>query len=150
MTMNNLFLSTFTVSKFPNGYGKFPYLIVKVGNGLFRQIPIHLNHGSNYMEQLPGIHLNDVEEGEKNSLGIGEKSLLHRLLELAKKVKLDLEKESRKSVRICLVEGKNSAYYFEADEIIFSSSIPSKETLLSRDNQIIAMGVHHYLSENLI
>lgn len=149
MAMNNLFLSTFTVSKFPNGYGRFPYLIVKVGNGLYRQIPIHLNPISNDKQEFPGVHLNNVEEGEINSLGIGEESLLHyRLLELAKKVKLDLEKESRKSFRICLVEGKNSAYYFEADEIIFSSSIPSKETLLSLDNQIIAMRVHHYLPEN--
>lgn len=148
--MNNLFLSTFTLCKFPNGYGRFPYLIVKVGNGLFRQIPIHLNHSSNYTGQLPGVHLDDVEEGEINSLGIGEESLLHyRLLELAKEVKLDLEKEGKKAVRICLVEGKNTAYYFELDEIIFSSSIPSKATLLSLDNQIIAMKVNHYISENL-
>ena len=148
--MNNLLLSTFTVSKFPKGYGRFPYLIVRVGNGLCRQIPIHLNHGSTSMEELPGVHLNDVEEGERNSLGIGEESLLHyRLLELAKKVKRDLEKEGKKAVRICLVEGKNTAYYFELDEIIFSSSIPSKETLLSFDNQIIAMRVNHYISENL-
>ena len=40
---------------FKDGYGKFPYVILKVGYALFMQIPIHFNKNNdfiNYPEQI--------------------------------------------------------------------------------------------------
>jgi hypothetical protein len=147
--MNNLFLNKLTVSKFPKGYGIFPYIIVRVGNCLFKQIPIHLNPISNDKEEFPGVHLNNVERDEINSIGNGEESFLHYcLLNKAKEVKYELEEESNKPVRLCLVEDEKTAYYFEGDKVLSSTSIPSHGVLLCRNNGLIAMAVKHYFPEN--
>jgi hypothetical protein len=46
---------------------------------------------------------------------------------------------------MCLVEGPKTAYYFDEDEIEFSTSIPSGGALLTQDSKVIAMNVKHYL-----
>jgi hypothetical protein len=46
---------------------------------------------------------------------------------------------------MCLVEVPKTAYYFDEDEIEFSTSIPSGGALLTQDSKVIAMNVKHYL-----
>ncbi len=50
-----------------------------------------------------------------------------------------------REARICLVEGPESAYYFEGDSVTFSDKIPHGGTLVTQQNKIIAMNVDHYI-----
>lgn len=46
---------------FTKGYGQFPYVILKTGNALFMQIPIHFNK-NNDIENYPGTHINEISK----------------------------------------------------------------------------------------
>jgi hypothetical protein len=60
-------------------------------------------------------------------------------------MKNKIEKEKGKPIKMCLVEGPETSYYFDEDGINFSTNIPGGGTLLSQDNKIIAMNVNHYI-----
>lgn len=46
---------------FLNGYGKFPYIILKPGYAIFMQIPIHFKTNGDYIN-FPGTNLNDISD----------------------------------------------------------------------------------------
>ena len=60
-------------------------------------------------------------------------------------MKRKIEADRNKTIRMCLVEGPETSYYFDEDEIEFSTSIPSGGALLTQENKVIAMNVKHYL-----
>ena len=131
---------------FINGYGKFPYIILKAGWAMYMQIPIHFNANGN-LENHPGTHLNDVTEAELTEYQNDKTAALHnKLIDLCKRIKNKVEEDRKKPCRMCLVEGPETAYYFENDEMFFNESIPSGGTLLTQGNEILAMNVPHYIS----
>jgi hypothetical protein len=131
---------------FNNGYGKFPYIILKAGWAIYIQIPIHFNANDNF-ENYPGTHLNDVSEAELSEYKKDKTAALHnRLIEHCKWIKNKIEADYNKPCKICLVEGPKTAYYFDKDDISFNDSIPSGGTLLTQANNIIAMNIPHYIS----
>jgi hypothetical protein len=131
---------------FKNGYGKFPYIILKAGWAMYMQIPIHFNANGN-LENHPGTHLNDVTEAELTEYQNDKTAALHnKLIDLCKRIKNKVEEDRKKPCRMCLVEGPETAYYFENDEMFFNESIPSGGTLLTQGNEILAMNVPHYIS----
>tara|TARA_R110002012_G_scaffold265939_1_gene449412 strand:- start:15104 stop:15544 length:441 start_codon:yes stop_codon:yes gene_type:complete len=133
--------------KFPKGYGKFPYIILKAGYGMCMQIPIHLVKGSDYLdfEEYPGSQLLNVPESILKLEKQEQITTLHdRLIKHTQLVYNKIEEEGRKLPRLCLVEGENIAYYFENGKVKENSKIPSGGTLLNQLNQPIKMTGKHY------
>jgi hypothetical protein len=129
---------------FLNGYGKFPYIILKTGYAIYMQIPIHFNT-DDYIN-FPGTNLNDISDKLLEDYKNDKKSELHdRLIEHCKWVKSKMETEKNREARICLVEGPEIGYYFEVDGITFTKSIPSGVTLVTQQNNILAMNANHYI-----
>ncbi len=67
------------------------------------------------------------------------------LIEVAADYKRSLDAKSNRNHRLCVVVGKDQAYYFEEDQIRFNASIPFGGTLVNSDQQVIAMGQSHFI-----
>ena len=131
---------------FYNRYGKFPYIILKAGYAMFMQIPIHFNTNGDF-DNYPGTHIDDVSEADLVDYEKDKTAELHnRLIAHCQLIKNKIETDYNKPCSICLVEGPETAYYFDKDAITFSTSIPRGGTLLTQENKILAMNVEHYLS----
>jgi len=131
--------------KFPNGYGQFPYIILKTGHAMFMQIPIHFNAHGDYVN-FPGTIIEDVCEEDLTAYLTDKTSALHdRIIAQCQWIKTKIETDKNRTCRICLVEGPAIAYYFEEDKITFSNSPPNGGTLFTQQNKIIAMNVQHYI-----
>lgn len=131
---------------FYNGYGKFPYIILKAGYAMFMQIPIHFNINDDF-DNYPGTHIDEISEAELTEYQRDKTGELHnRLIEHCQRIKDKIETDYNNHCNVCLVEGPETAYYFYKDDINFSTNIPRGGTLLTQDNQILAMNVEHYLS----
>ena len=130
---------------FPEGYGKFPYVILKVGNAMFMQIPIHFNK-NNDMVNYPGSHINSITEEEINNYFNDKLSSLHqKIITHCQWMKNKIEADRGKTIKMCLVEAPQIAYYFDEDTIEFSTNIPSGGNLLTQEGKVIAMNLKHYL-----
>jgi hypothetical protein len=130
---------------FINGYGKFPYIILKTGHAIYMQIPIQFNTNGDFVNN-PGTNIENVSSQSLSDYEIDKKSELHdRIIEHCKWVKSRMGTDKNRQARICLVEGPEIAYFFEESEITFSTSIPYGGTLVTQENKIIAMNVQHYI-----
>jgi hypothetical protein len=130
---------------FINGYGKFPYVILKVGHAFYMQIPIHFNKKSDFVN-YPGTHINGISEVEiENYLKDKTAPLHEKIIAHCQWMKNKIETDKGKAVKMCLVEGPETSYYFDEEGISFSKNIPGGGTLLTQDNKIIAMNVNHYI-----
>jgi len=135
---------------FINGYGKFPYIILKAGYALYMQIPIHFNTNGDFVNN-PGTNIDGVSNEEIAEYKVDKKSTLHnKIIEHCKWVKSRMEADKNKDARICLVEGPEIAYYFDGDSVTFSDKIPYGGTLVTQQNKIIAMNVDHYTEKKPI
>ena len=61
-----------------------------------------------------------------------------------------MEADKNREAKIYLVEGPQTAYYFDGDTVAFSEKIPYGGTLVTQQNDIIAMNANHYIEENPI
>ena len=126
---------TFTPEDIARGYGKFPYVIVRMHYAIYMQMPIHFV--SEKKEGLKGIKvLTNAENFIDN---------FPYLIEVASNYKRDLDAKNNLNHRLCLVVGKDQAYYFEEDEIRFNTSIPTGGVLVNSEQQIIAMAHEHFI-----
>jgi hypothetical protein len=130
---------------FKKGYGKFPYIILKTGYAIYMQIPIHFNTNGDYIN-FPGTNLNDISNELLSEYENDKTSELHdRIISHCKWLKAKIESEKNREARICLVEGPEIGYYFESEEITFTNSIPYGGTLVTQQNDVLAMNANHYL-----
>lgn len=130
---------------FKKGYGKFPYIILKTGYAIYMQIPIHFNTNGDYIN-FPGTNLDGISEQLLTEYGYDKTSELHdRLIEHCKWVKNKMETEKNREARICLVEGPEIGYFFEGEEVTYTNSIPYGGTLVTQQNDVLAMNANHYL-----
>ena len=119
------------------GHGKFPYIIVRMHHAVYMQMPIH------FIAEKPigltGIFVNSqFDDALQNS---------PYLIDVAAEYKQDLDTKNNRNHRLCLVVGKDQAYYFEEDEIRFNTSIPTGGTLVNSNKQVIAMANSHFISQ---
>jgi len=143
--IQNLDEGMFERRSFLHGYGKFPYIIYKSGHAIYMQIPIHFNKNNDF-DKYPGIHINGIDELSLEQYHSNFKGELHDvLIERSRWVKNQIEEQTKKLVKICLVESEDYAYFFEEDEIKFNPEIPSGGTLISQDEKILGMNVNHYI-----
>ncbi len=126
---------TFTPEYIARGYGKFPYVIVRMHYAIYMQMPIHFV--SERKEGLKGIIVKSDAENFIDNFPY--------LIEVAADYKRHLDTKDNRNHRLCVVVGKDQAYYFEEGEIRFSTSIPSGGTLVNSEQQIIAMGHDHFI-----
>lgn len=135
------------VAKFPSGYGTFPYIILKVDYAVYMQIPIQINAPQVDIDKFPGTYLDGVSEAAITNYAEDKDSELHELLlQHCRDWKRKTEVYNKeKTIKLCLVTGPDRAHYFQNDEELVHTSIPSGGTLLSIHNDIIAMNVPHFI-----
>ena len=137
--------SLFERRSFLHGYGKFPYIIYKSGQAIYMQIPIHFNKNNDF-DNYPGIHINGIDAFSLEEYNSDMKGELHDvLIERSIWVKNQIEEQTKKLAKICLVEALDLAHFFDGDEIKFSSEIPSGGTLISQEGKILGMNINHYI-----
>lgn len=136
------------VTKFPPGYGTFPYIILKVNYAVYMQIPIQINAPKVDLTQYPGTYLDGVSDEAIANYAADLDSELHELLlQHCRDWKRKTELYSKdKSIKLCLVTGPNRAHYFHREEELAHTSIPSGGTLLSITNAVIGMNVPHFIT----
>ncbi|MBU3681085.1 MAG: hypothetical protein FGM16_03995 [Flavobacterium sp.] len=143
--IQNLDDKWFEKRNFKIGYGKFPYLLIKTDFNAFMQIPIHFNVNDEDLN-YPGIHINGISEAELSAYEIDKSTELHdKLIEVAKSTKKSIDEKRNDSCSLCLVEGPKIGFYFIENRIEFHESIPAGGTLITSENQILAMNVPHYI-----
>jgi hypothetical protein len=121
------------------GYGKFPYVIIRISSGIYMQIPIHF-----------------VKENEKGIKGIliqtesvDPKEQQTLLLNSIWNFKKHIDAQKNNFNRLCVVLDPHQAYYFEPEGLKFSHSIPAGGTLIANQNEFVAMDYpHHVESKN--
>ena len=139
--------STQNPGNFKSGYGSFPYVILRVNNLLFMQIPIHFLGEDEpiNLEKHPGAHLSNISPKILNKSKDQQIRLLHdRLIELTVKIYNKIEKDRGIAPKLCLVEGPNKAFFYQNKEFKESITIPSGGALINQQHELIAMGRAHF------
>jgi len=109
------------------------------------QIPIHFNTQGDYIN-FPGTNLNDISNELLAAYENDKTSELHdKLIEHSKWVKNKMEIDKNREARIYLVESPEIGYFFEGEEVTFTNSIPYGGTLVTQQNDVLAMNAKHYL-----
>jgi hypothetical protein len=133
----------FAVSKnhLEMGYGKFPYVIIRLHYATYLQMPIHFV--KEQQEGLKGILIQTPSEDvhEQQSL----------LLNAVWQFKQQIDTQKNNSHRLCVVLNPHQAYYFDTEGLAFSTSIPTGGTLIANQNEFVAMAHPHYVeSKNTV
>ena len=137
------------VSKFPAGYGQFPYLIIRMQYAVYMQIPIQLEVTQPGTSKKPGILIPNLSAEQRAAYESNLDSEVHDLLvEHFRMWKQKTEfYNSGQKIECCIVEAPDRAYYFKGKEEQKSSAIPSGGTLLSASSDVIAMNVPHFITQ---
>ena len=134
---------------FKPGYGRFPYIIVKIGYAQYMQIPIHfVDEGQPVnLKTHPGTQVCDVPEIIFQLDRQTQIEYLHEEIMAATNTFISKTRiYSKKDPEACLVLAKDNGYYYKQGVFEHSQSIPSGGTLLDQTNNIIGMNVEHYLT----
>jgi hypothetical protein len=137
------------VSKFPPGYGTFPYLIIRMQHAVYMQIPIQLEASDPGTPKKPGIQIPTISTEQRAAYVSNLDSEVHDLLVehfRMWKQKTEFYSKGRK-IECCIVEAPDRAYYFKEKEEVKSSSIPRGGTLLGATSEIIGMNVPHFITQ---
>ena len=117
------------------GFGKFPYVIIRLQYGIYMQFPIHFVKEKK--DGLAGISIQTDSSDPKVQQAL--------LLNAIAQFKTQIDEQKRRFHRLCVVLSEEQAYYFEEDGIKFSHSIPKGGTLLNSQQDFIAMGFPHQI-----
>ena len=125
---------------FPEGYGIFPYLIVKRGYALYQQLPIHLHTGIEPNHSTTGLAVGIAKEESRTYAELQhDEDFRKTLLAIAQHVHDDLK------LPCCLVFGLADALYLSEAGQLPHQSIPSGGTLLNALGNPIQLSSLHYL-----
>ena len=121
------------------GYGKFPYVIIRLHYAIYMQIPIHFV--KEQQEGMTGILIQTPSDDP-----IEQQSLL---LNSTWRFKQQIDAQKKNFHRLCVVLDANQAYYFEPEGLKFSHSIPAGGKLIANQNEFVAIDhPHHIESKN--
>ena len=143
---------------FIEGYGKFPYIILKTtgtpihekyitgpGYADYTQIPIHFNTKDDF-DNYPGTNIDNISDELLSEYEKDKTSELHDIIiKHCQWYITKLEADKKLEAKICLVEGPEIAYYFDGIKPRFSTVIPTGGTLKTLNNFILTINVNHYL-----
>jgi hypothetical protein len=116
------------------GFGRFPYVIIRLQYAIYMQFPIHFV--KERKDGLAGISIQTHSSDPKEQQTL--------LLDAIAKFKSQIDEQKKRTHRLCVVLSEEQAYYFEEDGIKFSNSIPKGGTLLNSQQDFIAMGLPHH------
>ncbi len=117
------------------GFGRFPYVVIRLQYGVYMQFPIHFV--KERKDGLAGISIQTDSSDPKVQQAL--------LLDAIAQFKSHVDAKSNRSHRLCVVLGEDQAYYFDEEGIKFSHSIPKGGTLLNSQQEFIAMGFPHQI-----
>ena len=120
---------------FYDGYGLFPYVIWRVSNNIYMQIPIDLHKKDKRLEH---------KSQNRQSIKICEENE-SSFREIALKIKESLEEKKGKACKVCLVLGPEKAYYFTEEKETLSSAIPSGGVLMDQKGNSICINKEHFV-----
>ena len=134
---------------FKQGYGEFPYIIIKIGHALFMQIPIHFLKEDEDVntKKHPGTQVRDVspevfKEPRKSQIFLLQDEILATTEFVLNKVKAS---RPNKKLEACLVLGKRQALYYNNGRFKPNTYIPTGGTLVDQGHNMIGMNVEHFL-----
>jgi len=135
-------------TNFPVAYRKFPYVIIRRFSAFYTKIPIHFKTVGDEI-YYQGITFENVSDELLSEYDKDITSALHDIIiTQCQRYKARLETIQNNPVRLCLVEGPETAYYFEGDEVNFSEVIPSGGLLITQDQKTLALNSNHYPESN--
>lgn len=117
------------------GYGKFPYVILRVIHGTYMQFPIVFTKEKNH--DLKGISIYSEHDHPE--------SQINDLLDAISEFKQNIEHRHKREYNLCLVLAKDQAYYYSGQEISFKNSIPSGGLLINSQQRWIALSHPHHI-----
>lgn len=131
--------ATLHMHSFPEGYGIFPYIIVKKGYAIYQQLPVGFGRLPGSLQQ-DGLYMQLPAE-EKRSYDKLKNDAVFRekLTELAKTVFKHVE------LPCCLVFDKQDAVYLSTAGVTTTQSIPRNGTLIDASRKVLQMAAKHYL-----
>jgi hypothetical protein len=117
------------------GFGSFPYVILRVTGGVYMQFPIHF-----YEEQIPAkpglrVRVDSIANEQQNY-----SSLFNVVRQFHHQINSDKETPHK----LCLVLSPFIAYFYHEGTFEFSEEIPTGGSLMNSEYQIIAMNSPHF------
>ena len=129
-------MKSFKTTRFlEKGYGHFPYIIVRIRSGLYKQIPIHRR--TRDLLPFEGIFV----DCERESYGAGFEDLCKQLFHHFWRTEL----AHGKPTDACLVFSYKEGHYISKEGDITLGAIPSGGWLYSAEGELMQMGGEHYL-----
>jgi hypothetical protein len=134
--MSNLEVFPLSAEKRAQGYGTFPYVIVRVQSAVYMQFPIHF-----YLDSIPdkpGLRV------RVDSLS-DEKQNLNSLFDVVRKFHQQINPVGVKPWKMCLVLSPSISHFFEDNIFSFSEEIPDGGSLIDSNYKVLALNSLHYI-----
>lgn len=118
------------------GYGTFPYVIVRILGGTYMQFPIHFYEHKN--PEKPGlrVHVDSLQNEEHN---------FTLLFHVVRQFHEQINSSETSELKMCLVISQNEAYFFEENEFKFSNEIPEGGSLIDAQYKVLALNSAHFI-----
>ncbi|MFN5636781.1 MAG: hypothetical protein ACK454_05695, partial [Flavobacteriales bacterium] len=120
------------------GFGRFPYVIVRVQPTLYLQFPIHFYHGVN--PELPGLRVRVDDSTELDAC-------MATLFSVMQGFYAQVNGNEAVPYRMCLVLRSNLAYFWEKEGIMLSREIPEGGALMDGQYKVLSLNSSHYIRE---
>lgn len=134
-SLNPLILSA---ERSAEGYGRFPYVIVRVQPTVYLQFPIHFYHHEH--PDLPGLRVRVNDSTELDAC-------MATLFSVMQGFYAQVNGNEAVPYRMCLVLRSNLAYFWEKEGIMLSREIPEGGALMDGQYKVLSLNSSHYIRE---
>lgn len=134
--MSNQDIFPLSTEKRAQGYGTFPYVIVRIQGAVYMQFPIHFYVDS--IPDKPGLRV------RVDSL-MDEKQNFNDLFNVVRQFHQQINPIENKAFKMCLVLSPNVCHFFEDNTFKFSDEIPEGGSLIDANYKMLAMNSSHYI-----
>ena len=117
------------------GYGSFPYVIVRMLGGVYMQFPIHF-----YEEKIPAkpglrVKVDSIANEQKN---------YSSLFNVVRQFHQQINPNKETTHKVCLVLSPFIAYFYHEGIFEFSEEIPTGGSLINSEYHIMSMNSPHF------
>lgn len=118
------------------GFGTFPYVILRVTGGVYMQFPIHFYEEKN--PEKPGLRVRvDSISNEKQNYS--------SLFNVVRQFHKQINPVEAKTFKLCVVLAPFVAYFFEDNAFTFSNEIPEGGSLIDSNYKVLALNSAHFV-----
>ena len=118
------------------GYGTFPYVILRITGGVYMQFPIHFYEEKN--PEKPGLRV------RVDSI-LNEKQNFSSLFNVVRQFHQQINPPDANALKMCLVLAPFVAYFFEDNAFTFSDEIPEGGSLIDSNYKVLALNSPHFV-----